>query len=294
MAAAVIDKTIDIIQRILVALLYIHREWILTAGVPPCKRQKYKSQANSFQWNLKINSDPEVLSTLNHEGFSNNGKILPMFRKFAKFSLKLVGYSLSSGLLILIIARLITAFHARSRTTSVEDSVPAPAAVVFGAGLWRDGSPTPVLKDRIKTASDLYFAGKVKKILMSGDNRFVDYNEPKAMQTYALSLGVPDEDIVLDYAGRRTYDTCYRAKEIFGLRDVILVTQGFHLPRALFTCNQLGLAANGVQADQREYDPRSLTYWNMRESFATLIALWETQISHPLPVLGEKEPIFTP
>jgi len=216
-----------------------------------------------------------------------------MFLKIYKFSTKLVLISFFSGLLILILARLITAIHAKSRTTTLEDAAPVPAAVVFGAGLWRDGSPTPVLKDRIKTASDLYFAGKVKKILMSGDNRFVDYNEPKAMQTYALSLGVPDEDIVLDYAGRRTYDTCYRAREIFGLQDVILVTQGFHLPRALYTCSQLGLLANGVPADQRKYDPRSLTYWNMRETFATLIALWETHITHPLPVLGDQEPIFT-
>jgi len=76
---------------------------------------------------------------------------------------------------------------------------------------------------------------------MSGDNRFVEYNEPEAMRQVALSLGVPDQDIVLDYAGRRTYDSCYRAKEIFGVREAILVTQKFHLARALFLCNALGL-----------------------------------------------------
>jgi SanA protein len=148
------------------------------------------------------------------------------------------------------------------------------------------------LRDRIATAAELYFAGKVEKILMSGDNRFIDYNEPGAMREYALSLGVPDSAIVLDYAGRRTYDTCYRAKDIFIVKQALLITQSFHLPRAIYTCNQLGLPALGVSADRREYLKRSRVYWNLREIPATLIALWEIHISRPLPVLGKPEPIF--
>jgi len=112
------------------------------------------------------------------------------------------------------------------------ESVPADrVAIVFGAGLQRDGTPSAVLRDRVATAASLYFEGKVQKLLMSGDNRFLDYNEPGSMKAYAISLGVPGEDIVLDYAGRRTYDTCYRAREIFGLDEAILVTQTYHLPR---------------------------------------------------------------
>jgi SanA protein len=107
-----------------------------------------------------------------------------------------------------------------------------------------------------------------------------------------LSLGVPDESIVLDFAGRRTYDTCYRAQEIFGLEEVILVTQKFHLPRAIYTCNQLGLPAIGVPADQREYRQRSLLFWNLRETAATLVALWEIHYSKPEPILGDPQPIF--
>jgi SanA protein len=149
-----------------------------------------------------------------------------------------------------------------------------------------------VLRDRVATAARLYFAGKVEKLLMSGDNRFLDYNEPGAMEGYALDLGVPQEDIVLDYAGRRTYDTCYRARDIFGLDSAILVTQSFHLPRALYVCNQLGLPAVGVPADQREYRESSILYWNLRETVATLVALWEVHISRPIPVLGDPEPIF--
>lgn len=172
-------------------------------------------------------------------------------------------------------------------------SVPStPVAIVFGAGLWRDGTPTTVLRDRIATAAELYFAGKVQKILMSGDNRYLDYNEPGAMREFALSLGVPEEALVLDYAGRRTYDTCYRAKAIFGLDKAILVTQGFHLPRALYTCNALGLKAIGVPSDRHEYTKRSLVYWNVRELPATLAALLEVHLLQPEPVLGEPEPIF--
>lgn len=127
---------------------------------------------------------------------------------------------------------------------------------------------------------------------MSGDNQVVEYNEPLAMQNYALSLGVPRDAIVLDYAGRRTYDTCYRAKAIFGLTDGILVTQSFHLPRALYTCNHLGLNSVGVPSDVQVYRKSSLLIWNLRELFATATALWDVHIGHPVPVLGDYEPIF--
>lgn len=163
---------------------------------------------------------------------------------------------------------------------------------MFGAGLWRDGRPTAVLRDRVQTAVDLYKSGKVKKLLMSGDNRFINYNEPKAMYETALALGVPKEDIVLDYAGRRTYDTCYRAKYIFGVDEAVLITQSFHLPRAIYTCQKLGISPNGVPADLRVYRRFAAMYWNVRESFAILNALIELHITHPVPVLGQPEPIF--
>jgi SanA protein len=196
------------------------------------------------------------------------------------------------GTAILFFPRLVVSTYARRLTYST-DSVPARrVAIVFGAGLWRDGRPTPVLYDRVAVASQLYFAGKVEKLLLSGDNRFVYYNEPAAMREAALELGVPDEAIVLDYAGRRTYDTCYRALHIFGVHEAVLVTQNFHLPRALYTCNLLGLPSIGVPADRRQYQRRSILYWSLREIPATLVALWEVHISQPLPVLGKPEPIF--
>jgi SanA protein len=196
------------------------------------------------------------------------------------------------GALILIIPRVITYLYALPRIYNAKSAPDRTVAIVFGAGLWRDGSPTPVLRDRVFTAAELYFAGKVKKILMSGDNRTEFHNEPESMRQYALSLGVPDEDIVLDYAGWRTYDTCYRAKSIFHVDSTILVTQAFHLDRAIYTCNILGLPSVGVIADQREYRKRALLWWNSREIPATLVALWELHFARPLPILGEPEPIF--
>jgi len=196
------------------------------------------------------------------------------------------------GLLVLVISRLVTGLYARGKVFSATDVPVRRVAIVFGAGLWRNGSPTPVLADRVSEAAALYFAGKVEKLLMSGDNRFVDYNEPEAMRQLALSLGVPDQAIVLDYAGRRTYDTCYRAKAIFRVDQAILVTQAFHMPRAIYICNLFGVESVGVQSDLRDFRKSSLLYWNARELFATVSALWDVNIGHPLPVLGKQEPIF--
>lgn len=194
--------------------------------------------------------------------------------------------------LLLIIPRLITLRIVNDWIYPLEESPEKPAAVVFGAGLNPNGTPTTVLRDRVFTAAQLYKQGKVEKILMSGDNRFIDYNEPGAMKSYALELNIPEDDIILDFAGRRTYDTCYRAGKIFQVNDVILVTQSFHLPRALFICNSLGIQAVGVSADQRTYQRESLFFWNLREIAATLIAWIQVHITRPEPVLGNSEPIF--
>ncbi len=215
-----------------------------------------------------------------------------MIRKVIRFLARLVLSLGLLGLLAVLLARLATGLYAASRRFSVE-AVPAErAAIVFGAGLRWDGTPTAVLRDRVETAANLYFSGKVEKLLMSGDNRFVEYNEPEAMRRYALDLGVPDSAIVLDYAGRRTYDTCYRARAIFGLDRAVLVTQAFHLPRALFLCNSLGVRAVGVEATNHYFLKRSRFIWNLRELAATLAAVVDVHVTKPLPVLGDPEPIF--
>lgn len=181
-------------------------------------------------------------------------------------------------------------WRAEGRIYSPGQTIPETGvALVLGAGLRRDGSPSPVLHHRVATAVDLYQAGLVKKLLMSGDNRFDYHNEPAAMRQLALRLGVPDEDIVLDYAGRRTYDSCYRAREIFAVEEAIIVTQRFHLDRALYLCNTLGVQSIGVTADRGDY--RFERWWAVREVAATTNAWLDLHVLRPKPVLGEKLPI---
>ncbi|PWH14260.1 MAG: hypothetical protein DDG60_08240 [Anaerolineae bacterium] len=217
-----------------------------------------------------------------------------MLKKLFKTFARLVFYLMVAGIALLTLPRLFVGLFGWAHTYAESEIPPRPVVIVFGAGLTRSGEATPVLRDRIQTAARLYFAGKAQKLLMTGDNSTIHYNEPEAMRRYALSLGVPADDIVLDYAGRRTYDSCYRARAIFGVRQAILVTQDFHLPRALYLCNMLGVDGVGVVADNFRYRRMSLLFWNVRELAATLTALIDVHFTRPLPILGEPEPIFSP
>ena len=214
-----------------------------------------------------------------------------MLKKIIKFSTR---FALILSLLVLLgllFPKLIVWLFASPRIFTKEGVPPGRVAIVFGAGLRYDGTPTAILRDRVQTAVQLYQLGKVNKLLMSGDNRVVDYNEPEAMRQYALGLGIPDEDIVLDYAGRRTYDTCYRASAIFQVNTAVLVTQDFHLPRAIFLCNWFGVESVGVESNNNYYRKISRFIWNTRELFATSQAVWDVYALKPVPVLGEPEPI---
>jgi SanA protein len=193
---------------------------------------------------------------------------------------------------VLIVPRIITTVYGWSRIYTVATAPVNKVAIVFGAGLSRSGRPTPILRDRVETAAQLYFAGKVERLLMSGSGGTV-HSEPEAMRDYAISLGVPSEAILLDDAGLRTYDTCLRAREAFGLGSATLVTQGWHLPRALFLCNALGVRATGVEADGRRYWPLMLFIWNVREQVATVGAMVDVYLSRPLPVPNLPHPTLT-
>lgn len=178
----------------------------------------------------------------------------------------------------------------RDQIYAAPDGVPPrPVAIVFGAGVWPGGRLSDALADRMETAIDLYQAGKVNKLLLTGDNRFADYNEPAAMAAYARARGVPDADLVLDFAGRRTYDSCYRAGTIFGVEQAVLVTQAFHLPRALFTCDRLGIDAVGVVADRHQY---ARTPWYEARELAAVARAWlDLNLLRPVPVLGSPIPV---
>ena len=202
-----------------------------------------------------------------------------MFKKIINFLWRLVRILAFIVFVVLFLPKLIVVVYTSIYTFTV-GNVPADrVAIVFGAGLRYDGTPTAILQDRVQTAVQLYEKGKVSKILMSGDNSFVDYNEPEAMRQYALSLGVPDEDIVLDYAGRRTYDTCYRASAIFQVQSAILVSQSCHMASALVICNSFGVKSSVVAADTIYCRKIDRVVWYARKLFATTKSVRDVNVA---------------
>jgi SanA protein len=192
-------------------------------------------------------------------------------------------------------ARGAVSLWAAGRIRPIEDTHPRRVAIVFGALVYHNGRPSAMLADRVKAAAALYLAGKADVLLMTGGSAPGGYDEPGTMRDYALSLGVPIGAIVLDYAGQRTYDSCYRARHIFGVTEAVVVTQRFHLPRALMTCAALGIDAAGVPADDQRpwgYSRTSLTYSRIRELPATAIAVIDVLRRAEPPVMGEQRPIF--
>lgn len=158
--------------------------------------------------------------------------------------------------------------------------------IVFGAGLDQNGYPSQVLAERVRVGANLYKQGIVKKLIMSGDNRYENYNEPLAMQKYAIELGVDSEDIQPDFAGRRTYDTCIRAKEVFGVNEAVLITQDFHINRALYICNKTGIESYGVIPSGSR--PVFEKYYRVRDIISLVVAFVDVKIRQPEVVLGEK------
>ncbi len=166
--------------------------------------------------------------------------------------------------------------------TEIPAEDPKRIAIVFGARVWDDGSPSNSLYDRVITGVELYKAGRVQKLLMSGDKTGANYDEPAAMRKLALQMGIPESDIYLDNDGKKTYDTCYRANAIFGVKRAILVTQDYHQPRALYLCNNLGIESVGISANRRVYD--SEWYYHLREFFSRANAWFEINFLSPKPI----------
>lgn len=172
--------------------------------------------------------------------------------------------------------------------TKVENIPQYSVAIVFGAGVTSDLTPTDILKDRLNTAYRLYLEEKIDRILISGDNTDELYSEPQVMYDYLVfTLDVNPDDVVRDFAGLRTYDTCARAKEIWSIDRAILISQGYHLSRAIFTCNSLGIESTGYSATQYEYVNEE--YYKLREIFAIHKAVLDVYILHPEYIGGEPE-----
>jgi SanA protein len=192
---------------------------------------------------------------------------------------------------VVMVPNLVMMRSARGHiVTDPRDAPRAKVAIVLGAGVHPDGTPSPMLADRLTTGVELYKLGKVDKLLLSGDHGRKDYDEVNAMLRYCLSRGVPEEDVFTDHAGFDTYDTMYRARDVFKVSDALVVTQAFHLPRAVDTARALGLDATGVVADLRPY----LGEWRfaLREWPARLNAFVQLYVTKPGPrFLGPVIPI---
>jgi len=175
--------------------------------------------------------------------------------------------------------------------TEISDIPTYNVAIVFGAGLKPDGTPNDMLKDRLDTGAELYYEGKVQSFLLSGDNTLEEYNEPQAMYNYLVfTKEIPYEDVVRDFAGLRTYDTCARAKNIWGIDKAILISQGYHLSRAIFTCSKLGVDSTGYSATKYTYAGE--TYYKGRELLAIHKAVLDVYVIHPEYIGGEPETDF--
>ncbi len=169
---------------------------------------------------------------------------------------------------------------------SLKDVPHQKVALLLGAKVYDNGKLSDVLLDRAQTAVNLYKNRAVKKILVSGDHGQTKYDEVNALKKFLIDNEVPPEDIFLDHAGFDTYDSLYRAKNIFGMKEMIIITQNFHLPRAIFMARSLGIEAYGFPADRRKYVS---VYWNyLREMVANIKAVSDIVTGAKSTFSGEK------
>jgi len=164
---------------------------------------------------------------------------------------------------------------------TTENCPKAQTAIVLGAAIWGKQTLSHVLEDRVLKAIHLYKKGLVKKLLMSGSHSRTDYDEVNAMRIYAEKRGVPKKDIFMDHAGFTTYETMYRARDVFQVKSAVIVTQQFHLARSVYIARQLGIIAYGYIADRRSYV--GIRYYRLREFFARIKAWLQAGIFKPLP-----------
>jgi len=170
------------------------------------------------------------------------------------------------------------------------DAPRAQVALVLGAAVRPDGTLTPMLRDRVRVAAELYREGKVSKVLASGDHGTVQYDEVNPMKRALIAQGVPERDVFTDHAGFDTWDSVVRARKVFGVSSALVVTQGFHLPRAVWLARRAGLDAHGVSASLHGYGTQGRRS-GVREVLARVKAVEEAVTSSRPRYLGPPVPI---
>ncbi len=209
-----------------------------------------------------------------------------------KMKVVLITLAAAVSLFILILAIIhtyvINSYKSRIISPNQASESEADCILVLGAGVW-DSGPSPMLEDRLLQGIDLYFAGVSDRLLMSGDHGSKDYDEVNTMKKFAIDRGVPSEHIFMDHAGFSTYESMYRARDVFQVKKAIIVTQEFHLYRALYIANKLGLDAYGVASDLRRYAGEE--YVEAREKLARIKDFFQVLIKVKPAYLGDPIPI---
>ncbi len=213
-------------------------------------------------------------------------KIKSFWKKF----LVTAGVAVFVLLLFVLLANTVVVSSGADYLYEKLENVPeAQVALILGARVFDDGRLSTMMQDRADSGLELYKAGKVQKLIMSGDNGTTTYDEVNTVKDYLLEKGVREEDLFLDHAGFDTYDSLYRARDIFGVKSLVVVTQKFHLPRAVYIGRSLGMEVYGYEADKREYLGM---FWNeLRESLARTKAFLDVALGAKPKFLGEMIPI---
>lgn len=200
-----------------------------------------------------------------------------------------VGLGVSATVLLMAcsIGGVITYVQVSHITDINPDKPKAPYAIVLGASVKMDGTPSDALYDRIVTAVELYNDKRVDKLLMTGDDGKFHANEVAVMKKTAMELGVPEDAIDVDGQGYRTYESCKRAKQVLNIDQAIVVTQRFHLGRALYLCGAFGMDTQGRTADRQTYQ-RILFFW-ARDLTASVKAWWDINIQEPEPPVSDSQ-----
>ena len=199
-------------------------------------------------------------------------------RDLATLGLGLLGAAVTAPLALAGAIHLVT----RDRVTTLEAVPASPVALVLGAEVYPGGRPSAFLRARLEVALELYRRGLVRALLVSGDGTSRFYDEPTAMRDYLLEHGVPAEAVLVDPAGLDTYASCARARDEFGVHRLIVVSQRYHLPRALAICRVLGLDAWGVgDTTVADRSPRTWAHGTRREVAANLKVLWDIALHRP-------------